>query len=171
MFDHDSTMSDNQARSGDSLSLDEITAAIEAFKDADWLRLTRAARYFSYKGRCGRDWADLQNEALVRTLDGRRKCPRDISVLTFLGNVIRSIASESDELDKALRSDELEAAEETVTGAIALKAPPDSLASTFDAKRLFKGRLTCLGAIRWRKPCLKGMSTGWKVRSCVRSLT
>ena len=138
MFDHDSTMSDDQACSGDSLSLEEITATIEAFKDTDWLRLKQAARYFSYNGRSGRDWADLQNEALVRTLDGRRKCPRNISVLTFLGNVIRSIASESDELDKALRSDELEAAEETVTGAIALKAPTDPLASTFDAKRLFK---------------------------------
>jgi hypothetical protein len=110
----------------------------ETFTDADWLRLKRAAWYFSYEGRCGRDWTDLQNEALVRTLDGRRKCPRHVSVLTFLGNVIRSIASESDDLDKTLRSDELEVAENTVTGAIALKAPPDPLASTFDAKRLFK---------------------------------
>jgi hypothetical protein len=138
MFDHDSTMSDNQECSGDTLSLDEITTSIEAFADADWLRLKRAARYLSYEGRCGRDWADLQNEALTRALDGRRKCPRNVSVLTFLGNVIRSIASESDDLDKTLRSDELDAAQETVTGAIALRAPPDPLASTFDAKRLFR---------------------------------
>jgi hypothetical protein len=138
MFDHGSMMSDNQDCSGDTLSLDEIIAAIAAFADADWLRLKRAALHFSYDGRCGRDWSDLQNEALVRTLDGRRKCPRNVSVLTFLGNVIRSVASESDDLDKTLRSDELEAAQETVAGATALKAPPDPLASTFDARRLFK---------------------------------
>jgi RNA polymerase sigma-70 factor (ECF subfamily) len=138
MFVHDSTISDKQECSGDTLSLDEITAAIEMFTDADWLRLKIAAQYFSYEGRCGRDWSDLQNEALVRALDGRRKCPRNVSVLTFLGNVIRSIASDSDDLDKTLRSHELDAAQETVTGAITLKAPPDPLASTFDAKRLFK---------------------------------
>jgi RNA polymerase sigma-70 factor (ECF subfamily) len=102
------------------------------------LRLKRAALYFAYEGRCGRNWADLQNEALVRALGGRRKCPRDVPVPTFLGNVIRSIASESDDLDKALRSAELEATHDTVTGVIALKAPPDPLVSNFDAKRLFK---------------------------------
>ena len=49
MFDHDSTMSDNQECSGDTLSLDEITAAIAAFADADWLRLKRAAAYGQFK--------------------------------------------------------------------------------------------------------------------------
>jgi hypothetical protein len=139
MYDHDSTMFDNQDCSGDTLSLDEISVAIEEFTDADWLRLKRAALYFSYDDRCARDWADLQNEALVRSLDGRRKCPRNVPVCTFLGNVIRSIASETDYLDgNALRSYEVEQAQETVAGVIALKGASDPLASNFDSKRLFK---------------------------------
>jgi hypothetical protein len=59
---------------GDSLSPEEIRSAIERFSDADWLRLRKAAQYFS--GRSGREWRELQNEALLRSLDGRRRCPR-----------------------------------------------------------------------------------------------
>ena len=79
------------------LSPAELSAVIEKFSELDWLRAKKAAlRFYS---RCGGDWEVLQNEALVRALDGRRKCHKSVGVVTFLGNVIRSIASERDGLD------------------------------------------------------------------------
>jgi hypothetical protein len=79
------------------LSPAELSAAIEKFSEPDWLRVKKAVLRFY--GRCGGDWEVLQNEALVRALDGRRKCRKDVGVVTFLGNAIRSIASERDGLD------------------------------------------------------------------------
>ena len=79
------------------LSPAELSTAIEKFSELDWLRVKKAALRFY--GRCGGDWEVLQNEALVRALDGRQKCRRDVGVVTFLGNAIRSIASERDGLD------------------------------------------------------------------------
>jgi hypothetical protein len=48
----------------------DLSAAIEKFSELDWLRVKKAALHFY--GRCGGDWEVLQNEALVRALDGRR---------------------------------------------------------------------------------------------------
>ena len=79
------------------LSPAELSAVIEKFSELDWLRAKKAAlRFYS---RCGGDWEVFQNEALVRALDGRRKCHKSVGVVTFLGNVIRSVASERDGLD------------------------------------------------------------------------
>lgn len=78
----------------DVLSPDEIRAAIEGFSHADWIRLKRAAAYFAW--RPGVQGSDLQQEAMMRALEGRRKCPRKTSVITFLCGAIRSIASEGD---------------------------------------------------------------------------
>jgi DNA-directed RNA polymerase specialized sigma24 family protein len=112
------------------LSRAELSAAIEKFSGLDWLRLKKAAVRFCGTGA---DWEDLQNEALVRALDGRRKCPKNLRVVTFLGNVIRSIASEHDGLDgRSPPSDELEAQQETGAGAVALTEPADLLASRLE---------------------------------------
>lgn len=120
---------------GGSYSPDELRVAITSFTDLDWLRVRKAAMYFAKRCRC--DWSDLQNEALVRSFDGRRNCPRGVAVTTFLGNVIRSIASEADEADGHVSlSDEIEAQQSTVTGLIDLNQPSDPTASTMDAQMM-----------------------------------
>ncbi|MGD9658910.1 MAG: hypothetical protein AB7U61_14965 [Methylocystis sp.] len=78
----------------ETLGTEVIREAIEGFGDVDWLRLRRAADYFAW--RTGVQGCDLQQEALTRVLEGRRKCPRNTKVITFLCNAIRSIASEDD---------------------------------------------------------------------------
>ncbi len=120
---------------GDVYSPDELHAAISAFGDLDWLRVKKAALYFAK--RCRRGWDDLQNEALLRSLEGRRKCPRNVAVTTFLGNVIRSIASEPDELDgHTPLTDELEAQQSSPSGLTDLTKPADPAASTVDAQKI-----------------------------------
>ncbi len=125
----------DQGASGEIYSPAELRAAIEGFSDTDWLRVKKAALYFS--GRCGREWQDLRNEALLRSLDGRRKCPKDVPVTTFLGNVMRSIASEADPTDGHLPlSKQIETQQETPSGLTSLTDPSDPVASTMDAQQL-----------------------------------
>lgn len=67
-----------------------LRTAIASLTDADWLRLAKVdARY-----RGGTDFqeGDLVQEALCRAIDGKRKCPRGVSVVKFLADAIRSIA-------------------------------------------------------------------------------
>jgi hypothetical protein len=129
---------------GDTLSPVEIRAAIEQFGASDWLRVKKAALYFS--GRSGLEWRELQNEALLRSLDGRRNCPRHVRVPTFLGNVIRSIASERDEFDGHIfLSSELEAQQATPAGLISLSEPGDPAASNMDAHSLMEEAFACFG--------------------------
>jgi DNA-directed RNA polymerase specialized sigma24 family protein len=70
---------------------DEIREAIEAFTDVEWRRVRKAAEYWAHVRRVDVD--DLMHDALERALDGRRQCPRDISVLAFLSGGMRSISS------------------------------------------------------------------------------
>ncbi len=78
----------------DTWTVEEARIAIAQLGPADMLRLTKAAAYVEY--RTGRSAGDLKQEAFVRVLDGRRKCPRNVNVALFLSNVMRSIASETD---------------------------------------------------------------------------
>jgi DNA-directed RNA polymerase specialized sigma24 family protein len=41
------------------------------------------------------DWADLLQEAIVRALSGSRAWPRDVPLLAFLAQTMRSVANES----------------------------------------------------------------------------
>lgn len=114
---------------------DELRALIAAFGPLDWLRVRKAAIHFSK--RCRLEWRELQNEALIRSLDGRRNCPRNVAVTTFLGNVIRSIASEADGTEGHVHlSDELEAQQRTASGLTDLTQPSDPAASTMDAQKI-----------------------------------
>src|SRR5262245_30053308 len=78
-------------------SAEAVLSAVEAIdiirnlSVPDLLRLKRASQYLSYGG--ARPPADLRNEAIRRVADGRRKCPRDIPIVTILYGVMRSIAS------------------------------------------------------------------------------
>ncbi|WP_154073637.1 hypothetical protein [Bradyrhizobium erythrophlei] len=120
---------------GEAYSPDELRALIAAFTPLDWLRLRKAAMYFSK--RCRLEWGELQNEALVRSLEGRRKCPRNVAVTTFLGNAIRSIASEADGTNGHVHlSEKLEAQQSGPSGLTDLTKPADPAASTMDAQKM-----------------------------------
>lgn len=73
-----------------TLSVTEITEAISSLAIEDWLRLRKVANRCSF-GRIDPD--DLLQEAFANALEGRRKCPRDIDVVRFLAEAIRSLAS------------------------------------------------------------------------------
>ncbi len=74
------------------LSADELRATLDGLTEADWLRLGKIARTFSYTHRLGPD--DLLQIALERALAGSRRCPRKVDVFRFLAEVMRSIASD-----------------------------------------------------------------------------
>jgi len=75
----------------DVLSADELSAAIDDFSKADWVRLRKVAiRYSWYRNV---DPAQIVQEAIKRALCGQRRCPRDISVVRFLAEAIRSLCS------------------------------------------------------------------------------
>lgn len=81
----------------------EITALIGSFGAADWIRLRKIARYYSFGGMIESD--DLLQEALRRTIEGGRACPGDVPPITFLAGVMRSIAD--DERDRVRRRPKL----------------------------------------------------------------
>lgn len=73
-----------------TLSRDEVESAIRAFTPDELLRLCKVSLYYSSPGKLEAD--NLLQEAIVRALDGSRKCPADISVVKFLAEAMRSIA-------------------------------------------------------------------------------
>lgn len=86
----------------DALSAEEINAALDNLPEGALVRLERIARWLA----SGRSISaeDLVQEAVLRALDGVRKCPRTVSVMAFLVGVMRSIVSAS---NKAVRTDPL----------------------------------------------------------------
>lgn len=72
------------------LSDAEVEEAIASIPDAGWHRLHKVARLYS-KGVL--DPKDLLHEAFLRALDGRRTCPRNVDIVRFLAETIRSLAS------------------------------------------------------------------------------
>lgn len=77
----------------DLLSAAELRSALEALRPIDMVRLQKKANALAPG--TGMEPGDLLQEALSRALEesGGRNCPRDVNPVTFLGNVIRSIAS------------------------------------------------------------------------------
>lgn len=71
-------------------SPDDIRQALEKLTDVELARLRLKGRLLAPG--CGCSGDDLLNEAVMRTLAGDRLCPVDVSFLTFLSNVMRSIA-------------------------------------------------------------------------------
>lgn len=76
----------------DTLSVEEVTALIEALSDELQVRLRMISKVRS-KGVWEAD--DLLQEAIVRTVSGERKCPRDLPIEVFLSGVMRSLVSSS----------------------------------------------------------------------------
>jgi len=77
---------------GDVLSIGEVSMAISALSRADVCRLRKAARFLAGINGLNDD-GELLQEALVRAYEGRRKCRRDLPILTFLIGAMRSIAN------------------------------------------------------------------------------
>lgn len=76
----------------DMLTTAEVRAALDALKPADEVRLLRGAQFFSEINGFD-DASGLLQEALIRALEGTRRCPRDLPLMPFLFGVIRSIAN------------------------------------------------------------------------------
>ena len=74
-------------------SIDEIIDALNSLSDADIRRLEMAARFRTI-GHNELDWRDLFNEAVTRLLNGSRKWPQDVTLVTFLFETMRSIISD-----------------------------------------------------------------------------
>jgi hypothetical protein len=75
-----------------TLSESEVEAAIAHLTDGEKTAVMKIARLYARK--TPYDHHDLVQEALVRTLSGRRAWPRNAKTTLFLGGVIRSIAWE-----------------------------------------------------------------------------
>jgi DNA-directed RNA polymerase specialized sigma24 family protein len=82
---------DGTSDQSDRLSLEEIQAGLDSLADAEWAKLRVAARYFA--AFLGWDAEDLLQEALLKVLEGKRNCPRHISLVACLKGTMKSIAS------------------------------------------------------------------------------
>lgn len=83
------------AKGEDTLSVAEFETAFGALSQVDLIRLRHVALYFANRG--GGEADDLLQEALARVLEGRRSCPREVSIVQFVGGIVRSLTSEANE--------------------------------------------------------------------------
>lgn len=69
----------------------DMAVAIESLCDADLLKLRKIASQYAF----GRVFSsnDLLQEAFCRAIEGVRNCPRDVAMVKFLANSMRSISS------------------------------------------------------------------------------
>ena len=72
---------------------DEIVDALNRLSNADLRRLEMSARFRTI-GHSELDWRDLFNEAVTRLLDGSRLWPRNVTLVAFLRETMRSIISD-----------------------------------------------------------------------------
>lgn len=75
----------------DVLSPEEMRAALDSLPAAELIRLGRIAR--RYSGLTSLEPDDLLQEAVVRALDGTRRCPREVNVSAFVIGIMKSLAS------------------------------------------------------------------------------
>jgi len=80
------------------VSTKEVAAALAELSTADSVRLAQLAR-LRCLGAVGLEWQDLLHEAFIRLLDGRRRWPRDVPLVAFMAQTMRSIATESRQAD------------------------------------------------------------------------
>jgi RNA polymerase sigma-70 factor (ECF subfamily) len=72
----------------------ELEAAIRALSPTDMIKIRRIAELRA-AGLRVMDWSDLLQEAVVRALSGSRAWPKDIPLIAFLAQTMRSIANEA----------------------------------------------------------------------------
>jgi RNA polymerase sigma-70 factor (ECF subfamily) len=124
----------------DDLSADEIEEALTSLTEADLHRLRKAATHFAARS-AYQTWEDLFQEAVVRALDGTRKCRRDVNVVTFLRNVMRSLLSADNELHehklRAAVSDEKEKQDQINLIVSSQCSPEEQLALSSESNAIF----------------------------------
>lgn len=77
----------------ETMSTAELAAALGTLGSADLARLNMLAKLRARY--CpGLDWRDLLHDAIDRALDGSRSWPREVPLLLFLRETMRSLASE-----------------------------------------------------------------------------
>lgn len=74
-------------------TVEECAEALRQLADGELRQLERVAR-IRVIGLAALDWQDLLHDAIGRMLEGRRRWPRDVSLIVFLRETMRSIASE-----------------------------------------------------------------------------
>lgn len=75
------------------LSTADIDTALRALSHVGWARLRKIARSLAHLYQTEAE--DLLHEACCRALDGRRRCPSNVDLFKFLGEAMRSIASDT----------------------------------------------------------------------------
>lgn len=76
----------------ETATLEECATALRRLSDADVRRLEQLARLRAI-GLHAVDWRELLHEAIARLLDGTRKWPKQVPLVVFLRETMRSIAS------------------------------------------------------------------------------
>ena len=71
----------------------EVAEALHSLSDEDHERLEKVAR-LRVIGLNAVEWRDLLHDAIERLLDGRRRWPRNVPLVVFLRETMRSIASD-----------------------------------------------------------------------------
>ncbi len=79
-----------------TFSVLEFQAALENISDADSGRLEKRARILAWKTGDRMSPGDLMNEAVLRTLGGRRNWKRGVDLCQHLAGAMRSIASHTE---------------------------------------------------------------------------
>ena len=80
-------------------SKQDIVDELRGLTDADLGRLEQIARLRAI-GLHDVEWRDLLHEAVTRMLEGTRQWPKDVGLVVFLRQTMRSIASEHWEAQK-----------------------------------------------------------------------
>lgn len=75
------------------LSTADIKAALLALPEEGWIRLRKIANSLARSYPVEAE--DLLHESCYRAIDGRRRCPSNVDLLKFLGEAMRSIASDT----------------------------------------------------------------------------
>src|SRR6185312_4808135 len=75
-----------------TLSSGDVAEAVRALSDADWARLHRVAKFYCANRPLNPD--DILQEAFCRALD-TRVCPAGVSVVKFIAEIVRSVASDA----------------------------------------------------------------------------
>jgi DNA-directed RNA polymerase specialized sigma24 family protein len=75
----------------DVLSVDEFRGSLNSLTDAQWMKFGKMADYLCWG--LAVNGQDMLQLAFCKTLEGKRKCPRDLPVMVFIRRVIESLVS------------------------------------------------------------------------------
>ncbi|MCY3820601.1 MAG: hypothetical protein OXH52_14770 [Gammaproteobacteria bacterium] len=107
---------------------EECAEALRQLSDEDHERLEKIAR-LRVMGLHAVAWRDLLHDAIERLLDGRRRWPREVPLVVFLRETMRSIASDHwRRLDQSVVRSESEVGEERETDGGAVVSAVDETA-------------------------------------------